>query len=146
MRWRALSGGLAVIVLFSACQPDKPQPDNTSTVEQYLTGGGSRTWRLQTLTRRGASEPIPPCRADDRWTFRTDKSASLQNPTACDVNDPLDLPTLSAQWRLSNGDRFLIVEGQGFFMSRELIQITDNILVWEYTGEGGDLIQETWVP
>ncbi|MCS7152664.1 MAG: lipocalin family protein [Bacteroidia bacterium] len=137
---------LGVLLLFWACQPERPAPSNPSSVEQRLTGGSSRTWRLQTLSRRGASEPIPPCRTDDRWTFRSDKTAALQNPTACQANDPDDPPSLSASWRLSNGDRFIVVEGQGFFMTREIIQLTDNILVWEYTGDGGDLIQETWVP
>lgn len=144
---RRVAIGSVVLLFFWACQPDKPDPNSTTpTALQRLTGGSSRTWRLQTLSRRGSSEPIPPCRADDRWTFRSDNTASLQNPTPCIPNDPDDPPALSGQWRFSNGERFLVVEGQGFFMSREIIQLTDNILVWEYTGDGGDLIQETWVP
>ncbi|MCX8112406.1 MAG: lipocalin family protein [Bacteroidia bacterium] len=143
MRWL----GLALLVMLWGCQPDKPAPNTSSpAAEELLTGGGSRTWRLQALTRAGSSQPIPPCRADDRWTFRSDKGASLQNPTLCSSNDPNDPPSLNAQWSFSNGNRFLIVEGQGFFMTREIIQLSDNLLVWEYTGEGGELIQETWVP
>lgn len=138
---------LGLGIISWGCQPDKPDPDSTTpTAEARLTGGSSRTWRLQTLTRRGSSVPLPSCRSDDRWTFRTDRSASLQNPSPCSSGDPDEPTTLSAQWRFSNGDRFLIVEGQGFFMSRAIIQLTDNLLVWEYTGEGGDLFQETWVP
>ncbi|MCX7607342.1 MAG: lipocalin family protein, partial [Bacteroidia bacterium] len=125
---------------------DKPQP-STPDAAARLTGGSSRTWRLQTLSVRGSSQPIPACRADDRWTFRSDGSVSLQNTTPCDVSDPDDpTPGASARWRFTNGDRFLIIEGQGFFLNREVIQLTENVLVWEYTGAGGELFQETWVP
>ncbi|MCS6895931.1 MAG: lipocalin family protein [Bacteroidia bacterium] len=144
MRW---IGGVSVLIFFWACQPDNPDPSgSSSTMTQRLTGGSSRTWRLQTLSFRGSSQPIPPCRADDRWTFSSDGNASLQNPNPCEQNSPEDPPSLSARWRFSNGERFIVVEGQSFFMNREIIQLTDNQLVWEYSGDGGDLVQETWVP
>jgi len=38
------------------------------------------------------------------------------------------------------------MEGNSLFLTREIIQLSDNLLVWEYTGEGGKLVQETWVP
>ncbi|MEN3041429.1 MAG: lipocalin family protein [Bacteroidia bacterium] len=144
MRWIA---GVVTLFAIWACQPDRPDPDSASpTMTQRLTGGGSRTWRLQTLAIRGSSQPIPSCRADDRWTFSSSGAASFQNPTLCTPNSPDDPPSLSAQWRFTNGERFIVVEGQSFFMNREIIQLTDNQLVWEYSGDDGNLIQETWVP
>lgn len=144
MRWGLLLAAAGLILI--GCQPDEPQP-TAPTAAARLTGGSSRTWRLQTLSVGGSSQPIPPCRADDRWTFRSDGAATLQNPTACDANDPDDpSPSISARWRLTNGDRFLIIEGPNLFLSREIIQLSDNILVWEYTGPSGNLTQETWVP
>lgn len=135
----------AVLFLSTGCQPDKEETP-APNIAQRLTGGSSRTWRLQTLSVRGSSQPIPPCRADDRWTFRSDGTGSLQNLTPCDPNDPSDpSPSLTIRWRLTNSDRFLVIEGNNFFASNELIQVSDNILVWEYTGAEG-LTQETWVP
>lgn len=136
--------GLGFLVS-TGCQPDKEAPTSPSTA-QRLTGGGSRTWRLQTLSVRGSSQPIPPCRADDRWTFRSDGTGTLQNPTPCEPGDPADpSPSLAIRWRLTNNDRFLVIEGNNYFANNEIIQLSDNILVWEYTGAEG-LIQETWVP
>lgn len=144
---RKARGALLLLTLFiEACQPDKPAPASPTTAT-LLTGGNSRTWRLQTLSERGNSQPIPPCRADDRWTFRSDGSGTFQNPTACDANDPNDpTPSASIQWRLTNSDRFLVIQNQTLFLNREIIQLSDNILVWEYTGSSGALVQETWVP
>ncbi|MCS7297380.1 MAG: lipocalin family protein [Bacteroidia bacterium] len=135
------------VIFFWACEPDKPAGSSVSpTVSERLSGGGERVWRLQTISIRGSSQAVPPCRSDDRWTFRSDQTASLQNPSACIPGDPDDPPAVSGRWRLSNADRFLIVEGSGFYMSREIIQLTDRQLVWEYTGSEGELIQESWVP
>ncbi|MCS7188760.1 MAG: lipocalin family protein [Bacteroidia bacterium] len=138
--------GLGLIFIFTGCQPDTPPPSNPPGASR-LTGQSSRTWRLQTLSIRGSSEPIPPCRADDRWTFYVDGRAVLQNPTPCTANDPDDpSPNATGQWRFTNNERSLIIEGQNIFFNRVIIQLTDNTLVWEYTGEGGALVQETWVP
>jgi len=146
VRARSLASLLLLALLIEACQPDQPTPTSPNTAA-LLTGGSSRTWRLQTLSEGGNSQPIPPCRADDRWTFRSDGSGTFQNPTACTTNDPNDpTPSASIQWRLTNSDRFLVIQNQTLFLNREIIQLSDNILVWEYTGSGGALVQETWVP
>ncbi len=143
---RSLIGllGLGALV-WTGCQPDKkdtPTPDST----QLLTGGSSRTWRLQTLSVRGSSQAIPPCRADDRWTFRSDGTGTFQNSTPCDPNDPNDpSPSVSIRWRFTNNNRYLAIEGTNYFATYEVIQLSDNILVWEYTGSDG-LVQETWIP
>lgn len=130
-----------------ACQPDKPQPANSPDTVALLTGGSSRTWRMQTRSVGGTGTAIEPCRADDRWTFRSDQTATWQNSTPCQSNDPNDpSPSVSARWRLTNSNRFLVIEGASLFLTREIIQLSDNLLVWEYTGEGGKLVQETWVP
>ncbi len=145
-RQLAVAVGLAFF-LGVGCQPDKPQPTSSPNAAALLTGGSSRTWRMQARSVGGSSTAIEPCRADDRWTFRSDQTATWQNPTPCQSNDPNDpSPSVSVGWRLTNGDRFLVMEGNSLFLTREIIQLSDNLLVWEYTGEGGKLVQETWVP
>ncbi|MCS7162910.1 MAG: lipocalin family protein [Bacteroidia bacterium] len=147
--WR-LTVGIGVSMLALACQPEKPNSSSSADLEAKLTSGSARTWRLQSRLVGGRSEPIQTsCRADDRWTFRQDGTTTLQNPSPCDAEDPTDpSPTYSGKWRLINQGQFLEVrDNDGTFrLGRQIVQLTDNILTWEYTGERGALVQESWVP
>lgn len=141
MRWLLL---IAIALGFWACQPDKPQPsapDPTTT----LTGGSSRTWRLQTLAIAGTSQPITPCQSDDRWTFRKDASLTFQNPTPCNSGELS--PSANGTYRFTNNNRFLVITLPNDLTElREIIQLSDNLLVWTYTGPDGNVWEETWIP
>jgi hypothetical protein len=139
-----MSAVMGIVLFLSACQPDKPETPSSPTALQKLTIGSSRTWRLQALAIAGTTEPIPPCLSDDRWTFRSDGTTTLQNPNPCLSGEPS--PTVSGSFRFTNNDRFLVLTLNGLTETRELIQLSDNLLVWSYMGDDGRLHEETWIP
>ncbi len=141
MRTAALA--LLTFLLWS-CQPDKPEPAPTQDTLQRLTGGSSRTWRLQTLAIAGTTEPLPACRSDDRWTFRSDFSLTFQNPTTCTTDEPT--PTTNGSFRLTNDNRFLTLSLGPTTEVREIIQLSNNLLVWSYINDEGKTTEETWIP
>ncbi len=135
---------LVTLLLFWGCQPDKPEPASSTTSLELLTGGSSRTWRLQTLAIAGNTQPLPPCRTDDRWTFRSNQSLSFQNPTTCTNSEPT--PSDSGTFRFTNNNRFLSLYLTNSVETREIIQLSNNLLVWTYTDDEGKVCEETWVP
>jgi hypothetical protein len=141
MRTAALA--LLTFLLWS-CQPDKPEPPPAQDALQRLTGGSSRTWRLQTLAIAGTTEPLPSCRSDDRWTFRSDFSLTFQNPTTCTTDEPT--PTTNGSFRLTNDNRFLTLSLGPTTEVREIIQLSNNLLVWSYINDEGKTTEETWIP
>jgi hypothetical protein len=141
MRTAALA--LLTLLLWS-CQPDKPEPAPAQDALQRLTGGSSRTWRLQTLAIAGTTEPLPACRSDDRWTFRSDFSLTFQNPTTCTPDEPT--PTTNGSFRLTNDNRFLTLSLGPTTEVREIIQLSNNLLVWSYINDEGKTTEETWIP
>jgi len=140
---RTASRALLTLLLWS-CQPDNPQPTPTQDAHQLLTGGSSRTWRLQTLAIAGTTQPLPACRSDDRWTFRIDSSLTFQNPTTCTSDEPA--PTTNGSFRLTNSNRFLTLVLDSTLEVREIIQLSNNLLVWSYINDEGKTTEETWIP
>ncbi len=136
---------LGVIALgVYSCQPDQPQPSGPDALQQ-LSGGSSRTWRLQTLAIAGSSQPIPSCRSDDRWTFRSDGSLTLQNPTTCSSDE--FSPTATGTFRFTNNDRFLVLTLPNDYTEvREITQLSNNLMTWTYAGPDGNTWEETWIP
>lgn len=132
------------LLLFWGCQPDKPEPTASTDLLQLLTGGSSRTWRLQTLLIAGNTQPLPACRTDDRWTFRANQSFTFQNPTPCQNDEPT--PSDTGTFRFTNNNRFLYLSLSTFAETREIIQLTNNLLVWTYINDEGKVCEETWVP
>jgi hypothetical protein len=141
---RAILPLLILSLLLWSCQPDKPQPNPSSDPLQLLTGGSARTWRLQTLAIAGTTQPLPPCRSDDRWTFRSDQSLSFQNPTTCLPNEPS--PSATGTFRFTNNNRFLTLSLGSTTETREIIQLSENLLVWTYINDEGKTTEETWIP
>ncbi len=135
---------LFTLLLLWSCQPDKPEPTSTQDALQLLTASSSRTWRLQTLAIAGTTQPIPACRSDDRWTFRNDYALTFQNPTTCTSDEPA--PITNGSFRLTNGNRFLTLSLGPTTEVREIIQLSNNLLVWSYIGDEGKTIEETWIP
>ncbi|MGQ9864220.1 MAG: lipocalin family protein [Bacteroidia bacterium] len=141
VRILALTWGL---LFLWRCKPDDKGTPPVDAFVSSLTGSGSKTWRMQNLAVSGSSQPLPNCRQDDRWVFRSDNTCSYQNATMCGSGDT---PPFSGSWRAANSNRYIIVEASGgVTYSHEVIQLSENLLVWEYVGSGGELIQETWVP
>ena len=141
---RAILPLFILSLLLWSCQPDKPQPNPSSDPLQLLTGGSARTWRLQTLAIAGTTQPLPPCRSDDRWTFRSDQSLSFQNPTTCTTDEPT--PTTNGSFRFTNDNRFLTLSLGSTTETREIIQLSENLLVWTYINDEGKTTEETWIP
>jgi len=133
-----------VLLLFWGCQPDKPEPNSSTNSLQLLTGGSSRTWRLQALAIAGTTQPLPPCRTDDRWTFRSNQSLLFQNPTPCLSSEPT--PSDTGTFRFTNNNRFLSLSLTSSVETREIIQLSENLLVWTYINDEGKVCEETWVP
>jgi hypothetical protein len=141
---RALLPLLILSLLLWSCQPDKPQPNPSSDPLQLLTGGSARTWRLQTLAIAGTTQPLPPCRSDDRWTFRSDQSLSFQNPTPSLPHEPS--PSATGTFRFTNNNRSLTLSLSSTTETREIIQLSENLLVWTYINDEGKTTEETWIP
>lgn len=126
------------------CKPDKEDKNPPDAFVSSLTGSGSKTWRMQNLAIAGVSQPLPNCRQDDRWTFKSDNTCTYQNSVPCGAEDK---SSFSGSWRGTNSNRFIVVEaGGGLTYSYEVIQLSENLLVWEYVNGEGKLVQESWVP
>ncbi|MCE2787441.1 MAG: lipocalin family protein [Bacteroidota bacterium] len=85
--------------LLISCSKD----EESKSATDLLTGGSSKSWRVESLTINGDPIPSDSCDADDFTTFIKSGNTYTDNPGNITCGDSAS----SGTWALSNGDKVL---------------------------------------
>ena len=116
---------------FFACSKD----DESKSAADLLTGGGSKSWRVESLTFNGTPETRDSCEADDFTTFNKSGNTFTDNPGSITCGDS---PS-SGTWALSNSDKVITMTQKGDATTLDINELTENkmILKTSFTDSSG---------
>lgn len=107
--------------LLISCSKD----EESKSATDLLTGGSSKSWRVESRTFNGTLDPIDSCEADDFLTFNKSGNTFTDNPG----NITCGASVSSGTWALSNNDKVLTMTEGGNSNAIDINELSEHKLV-----------------
>jgi hypothetical protein len=111
--------------LLISCSKD----DESKSATDLLTGGSSKSWKVESISFNGTPQTRDSCEADNFTTFNKSGNTYTDNPGNIKCGES---PT-SGTWALSNSDKVLTMTANGSSNALDINELTDNKLVVKQT-------------
>ncbi len=118
---------MSLLVLMNACKKDS-SPNN---FDKLTNNGGSRSWKLTSITGPDGQDHAPPCPTDNIITFNRSGTVSIQvTDTKCNIRAGI------GKWTLVDDEKTLVLadEISGSEARLTIAELTDSKLVFIENG------------
>jgi hypothetical protein len=121
---------LATTLAITACKKDDTNSSSSpKSATDFLTGGSSKSWEVESISFNGTPQTRDSCEVDDFTTFNKTGNTYTDNPGNITCGDS----STSGTWALSNSDKVLTMTAKGSSTALDINELTDNKLVLKQT-------------